>query len=115
MTIIGVYRSQTGDLRDLTEKLEGVVDTEVTTIVGGDFNICALEQGKNFLTARLSEMGFKQIVMEATHIDGGVIDHIYILHGKQTRFEWALELMPKYYSDHDGVCLTLWEICEEQK
>ena len=115
VTIIGVYRSQTGDLRDLTEKLEGVVDTEVTTIVGGDFNICALEQGKNFLTARLSEMGFKQIVMEATHIDGGVIDHIYILQGKQTRFQWALELMPKYYSDHDGVCLTLWEICDEEK
>ena len=65
------------------------------------------------MTAKLTEMGFKQIVMESTHIDGGVIDHIYILQGKQTRFEWALELMPKYYSDHDGVCLTVWETCVE--
>ena len=110
LNIIGVYRSQTGNLRDLANKLQGLVDTEVTTVVGGDFNICALEQGKNFLTAKLTEMGFNQIVMEATHIDGGVIDHIYILQGIQTRFEWTLELMPKFYSDHDGVGLTLWEV-----
>ena len=113
LNIIGVYRSQTGDLRDLTNKLQGLVDKEVTTVIGGDFNICALEQGKNFLTTKLTEMGFKQIVMEATHINGGVIDHIYILQGPQRRLEWTLELMPKYYSDHDGVCLTTWESCIE--
>ena len=75
LNIIGVYRSQTGDLRHLTIKIQGLVDTEVTT----------------------------------AHIDGGVIDHMYILQGKQIRFESALELMPKYFSDHDGVCLTIWE------
>ena len=109
LKVIGVYRSQDGNLTDLTNKLKDLVDTEVTTIVGGDFNICALEQGKNFLTVKLTKMGFKQIVMEATHINGRVIDHVYIRQGKQTRFEWTLELMPKYYSDHDGVGLTMWE------
>ena len=104
LKVIGVYRSQNGDLKDLANKLKDLVDTEVTTIIVG-----ALEQGKNFLTCTLIKMGFKQIVMKATHTNGGVIDHVYLRQGKQTRFEWTLELMPKYYSDHDGVGLTMWE------
>ena len=59
LDIIGVYRSQTGDLRDLTDRLQNIVNPEMTTIIGGDFNICALEQGRNFLTVKLVEMGFK--------------------------------------------------------
>ena len=54
-------------------------------------------------------MGFKQLVAQATHIDGKALDHIYIHQGNERRFEWALELMPKYYSDHEGIGLTLWE------
>ena len=54
-------------------------------------------------------MGFKQLVTQATHEDGRALDHIYIRQGKTTRFDWALEYFPKYYSDHDGIGLTMWE------
>ena len=54
--------------------------------------------------------GFQQIVTDATHIDGGAIDHIY-LSQDCSRLEWRLELCPKYYSDHDGLYLTVWKTC----
>ena len=43
-----------------------------------------------------------------------VIQDIYIAQGENVMFEWALEYLPKYYSDHDGLCLTLWEDYEAQ-
>ena len=58
-------------------------------------------------------MGFQQIVTKPTHIDGRSIDHIYIISGENTRYDWALEYCVKYYSDHDGLGLTMWESGEE--
>ena len=85
---------------------------EKTTIIGGDFNLCLLKQPKNLVTTTLTEMGFQQIVTEATHIEGGAIDHIYLHQSCDKRFEWNLELCPKFYSDHDGLYLTVWKTCE---
>ena len=59
-------------------------------------------------------MGFKQIVTQATHAQGGAIDHIYIRQGN-VRFESLLEYSPKYYSDHDGLYLTMWESSEAKE
>ena len=93
----------------MTNKLQELVDKEKTTIIGGDFNVCALTQRDNLLTARLTAIGFKQLVTQATHTDGKALDHVYVRQGRKRRFDWALELMPKYYSDHEGIGLTLWE------
>ena len=78
-------------------------------MIGGDFNINLLKSPNNAITAKLSQNGFQQIVKKGTHIEGGVIDHIYIKQGKENMFEWALEHFPKYYSDHDGLGLTIWQ------
>ena len=59
-------------------------------------------------------MGFQQIVTEATHIEGGAIDHIYISQVCDNKLNWELELYPKYYSDHDGLFLTTWKPSEGQ-
>ena len=86
-----------------------MIDIDKTSVIGGDMNICALQQSRNHVTASLKEMGFKQIVMTATHKEGGAIDHIYWRQGQNARYELALEYIPKYYSDHDALCLTLKE------
>ena len=115
MDIIGIYRSQTGNVVDIVNVLTDITDNRRTTVIGGDVNICALTQKNNYVTASLKEMGFKQIVTSATHISGGAIDHVYIKQGSSTRFDWSLEYMPKYYSDHDGLGLTMWESREPLK
>ena len=110
LKVIGVYRSQDGDMANLINEIKSLVDSEKTTVIGGDMNVCALTQRKNLVTKSLEEMGFKQLVTQATHEDGRALDHIYIRQGKTARFDWAIEYFPKYYSDHDGVGLTMWEL-----
>ena len=38
--VIGIYRSQGANDKDLIEKLKMLFDKEKTTIIGGDLNIC---------------------------------------------------------------------------
>ena len=62
---------------------------------------------KNAVTKMLEGLGFKQLVKDATHVQGGHIDHCYWL--DKTK-EWELphlEHYTPYYSDHDGLLVTL--------
>ena len=108
LDIIGVYRSQGGDMKYLVRILETLIDDTRTTIIGGDFNVCVLKAPNNIVTNTLKERGFVQIVKTATHIDGGALDHVYIKEDGCKVF-WDIEEFPKYYSDHDGLGLTLWK------
>ena len=107
--VVGVYRSKGGVIRDLTETLDTLIDDAKITVIGGDLNICALKAPNNIVTKRLKERGFDQGVKIATHIEGGLLDHVYIHRGVNVKIDWDIEVFPKYYSDHDGIGLTLWE------
>ena len=109
LDIIGIYRSQNGNVVNIVKELEAMIEIKKTTVIGGDLNLCAVTEGHNYVTASLKELGFQQIVKKSTHIDGRSIDHIYIRNVENTRYKWTLEYFPKYYSDHDGLGLTLWE------
>ena len=65
------------------------------------------------MTRTLEDRGFLQIVKTATHIDGGVLDHVYI-NQVGHKFSWDIEEFPKYYSDHDGIGLTLLTETEDK-
>lgn len=110
--VVGVYRSQVGNIKDLTETLESLIDNTKITIIGGDLNICFLKKPNNIVTKALKERGFDQGVKIATHIEGGLLDHVYINCPENENFDWDIEVFPKYYSDHDGIGLTLWENSE---
>ena len=114
LDIIGVYRSQNGNVMDLVTEIKNLLSREKTTVVGGDLNLCVLKQPKNYFTTSLEEEGFHQLVTAATHIEGGAIDHIYISHGNNKKLEWDLEYFPKYYTDHDGLGLTIWTSSEQE-
>ena len=55
-----------------------MIDSSRTSIICGDLNICALQERGNVISQRLEEAGFVQFVQEATYIQGGLIDHVYI-------------------------------------
>ena len=107
--VIGVYRSNDGDIRDLLEQIDMLIMTDKFCVIGGDFNINIMSNKNNYLTKELNEKGFVQIVKNSTHIEGGLIDHIYVRQGREKIFCWILEHFSKYYSDHDGLGLTFWE------
>ena len=48
----------------------------------------------------------KQIVKKSTHTDGGHIDHAYIMNKGNYEAKLYIEIIPRYYSDHDALCIT---------
>ena len=91
-----------------------MIDPGKTTIVGGDMNICILSSPDNDLTKQMQRKGFLQLVKKATHIEGGLIDHVYVRANRNCKYSWIVEDFPKYYSDHDSIGLTLWEIDQKR-
>ena len=53
----------------------------------------------------MSSLGFKQIIDEPTHIEGGHLDQIYV----RGLASYEVELYSPYYTalDHDALCLVL--------
>ena len=35
------------------------------------------------------------------------MDHLYIKNTKEADISWVVEVLPKYYSDHDCICVTV--------
>ena len=90
------------------ESLEQRIRWNRPTIITGDFNLCFKTNSNNGVTKRLLELGFTQLVKEATHIQGGHIDHVYWRDQVSPVFqEPVLERYSPYYSDHDALLVTL--------
>ena len=104
---ISVYRSSSHSIVDAAKILKKFIDVQEATLITGDFNVCSVKDQTNAVTKLLEGLGFHQLVNEATHIQGGHIDHCYWL-DKTKKWEWPkLEQYSPYYSDHDCLLLTL--------
>ena len=104
--LIVVYKAPTGKDSVLASHLERMINLNKTTIVCGDFNMCFIDSRRNKSTSFLLENNFRQLVHEATHIDGGHIDHVYI------RSIESLAVLTELYSpyftakDHDAMLIS---------
>ena len=105
LDVISVYRSKEGNERDFIRQLKSMLSVGKVTVISGDFNICLANRKSNQISSTLQALGFKQLVNEATHIEGGHLDHIYI----RGIINAHVELYSPYYTalDHDALCLSL--------
>ena len=89
-----------------------MIDLNKTTLVCGDFNMCYIDQRKNKATSFLIQMDFKQLIHEATHIDGGHIDHAYFR--SHNNLTVSAELYSPYFTakDHDALMISVSETTE---
>ena len=101
---------ESSSLVSLFDEIEDLITEEKLCLIGGDLNINILKHPNNFFISKMKEIKFEQYVRKATHTEGGLIDHIYIRQGNKKEFSWAVEHLPKYYSDHDGLGVIFWEI-----
>ena len=110
--VISVYKSKDGSLLTLAELIVNMVDPDKTTLICGDFNICLRTNRRNLLREQLEILGFSQQVKEATHLQGGLIDHVYYKKGKVDS-KVDVSLYSPYYTafDHDAI-LTVLEITQ---
>ena len=95
---------------ELLQHLAAMIETKVATIVCGDFNICYNASRNNRVTQYLENNGFKQMMKEATHIKGRIIDHFYFKPGKGISEKVSIFRYSPYYSDHDATCATVTKI-----
>ena len=111
--IIAIYRGQNGSLDCLIRKMQNIIDLSKSTLIIGDINICNYKMEQNELRKFMEEKNFKKIINKASHIDGRHINHAYILNVGNFVETPEIELLPKYYSDHDSVCVT-WKKLDQQ-
>ena len=84
-----------------------MIDNGKATLISGDFNVCLKKKPDNVLTQKLTKVGFSQLVDRSTHVEGGQIDHVYWRDPLGGWTDPVLELYSPYYSDHDGLLVTL--------
>merc|ERR1712208_101651 len=99
--LINVYRSALGNSSALLNNLQEMIDLEKPSLITGDFNIYYKKNSNHKLVKGLKEIGFKQLVTEATHIKGGHLDHAYWYNPNQFWDGAVLERYTPYYTDHD--------------
>ena len=105
---INIYRSSSGSIPEALKALNTLIDDRKPSLITGDFNLCYTKNSSNSITKGLQASGFKQLVTEATHIQGGLIDHVYWRDVSSPRFgEPIVERYSPYYSDHDALMVTL--------
>ena len=106
--VISIYRS-TGAKHDaLSAHLFNLFDPLKTAVLCGDLNICFKADRKSKLIQSLEAHGFEQFVKEATHIQGGLLDHAYVLKANNS-VEVDVSLYSPYYcaKDHDALLIHL--------
>jgi hypothetical protein len=103
LDLINVYRSSNAadtfinDLQDLL-----TVNIYKTTVLCGDLNFCVRKHPRHPIKVFLEKQHFVQLVEQPTHIDGGILDHIYILFKDPKSInDFETKMKGCYYSDHD--------------
>ena len=103
MVIINVYRSDKAGDKFLRE-LEQLIDFDKTLLVCGDFNYCFKSEIHHPVNKFFKERNFIQLVKEATHREGRLLDHSYLFCVKPFKHdEFEAKTKGCYNSDHDKV------------
>ena len=105
--LLSVYKfAEVSRMDEFTEQILEYVDLSRPVILIGDINIDLLKQPHNKFSKQLKGLGFVQLVNEATHISGGLLDHLYVYFPQAGHCE-LFKIHPLYYSDHDAVCCII--------
>ena len=89
--------------------MKKIIEQGRITLISGDFNACFKENFSNRMIQGLLSIGFEQLMHEPTHIHGRHIDHVYFI-DPTNRLKPIIERYSPYYSDHDGICITIPEL-----
>ena len=104
---INVYRSRNGHSVELLNHMLQMLTKDKPTLITGDFNMCYLTQKNNRMSKGLENHSFSQLVKEATHIRGGLIDHAYWRDTDRVWNDPEIQRYSPYYSNHDALCATM--------
>ena len=109
-----IYRSASCTTARVVESISSMLNPKKAILICGDMNICFKRNKNNGLIQFLLLNGFVQKVPKATHIDGGLIDHVYFRRGVEN-IHATVSLYSTYYTanDHDALLIELNQTFEE--
>ena len=114
LDVIVVYRSADCKMKTVIDMVWGLVDLTKSVIVCGDINLCFSTFPDNSLVRSFTSQGFDQLVKEATHINGGLIDHVYFKSGRHD-LKADVSVYSPYYTAHDHDAMLVEVYMEEMK
>ena len=100
--IFVIYISKEADLDQIVATIKKWMSPGPKIVIG-DFNFDVSKT--NVLSKYLNALGLTQIVNRPTHIEGGIIDHVYIMKNMKDIIE--VNYMFPYYTDHISICLSI--------
>ena len=107
LDVITVYRWVQGKSTELLEQLKNLVHPEKATVLCGDFNICYTSNRNNKVTQWLENNKFSQLMKEATHIRGRLLDHLYFKPVGNILENPSIHRYSPFYSDHNAICAAI--------
>ena len=110
-----MYRSSVCAVKDMVDILKDIIKENQTTIIVGDFNLCMIDEKTNGVIRFLEGAGFSQHTMDATHLSGGHIDHVYSNHNPAL-YSIDVILYSSYYTclDHDAILVTIKKVYDSK-
>ena len=78
------------------EYLDYIIQSQQLDIVVGDFNM-----KPNFHLSALEP--FEQLVTEATHLNGSILDHVYVRKSLLSSFSICVVVKCLFFTDHDAI------------
>ena len=95
--VINVYLSRGANKANFLRDLGSLAKGSKPCLIVGDFNLDYLGNPNETIIKKITSCNFKQIVSTPTHIQGGLLDHVYVKHQDQ---EYQALVNFPYYSDH---------------
>ena len=74
--VINVYRSSS--CKNFSDLLTSIIDTDRKTIICGDTNMDVRKNEGEVLCDKLAAIGFEQLLTKASHVEGGLIDQVFV-------------------------------------
>ena len=98
--IVNIYCSSGANKAEFLKQLGSLAGRARPCFIVGDFNVNYLQKPHEAIINKITSCGFKQMVTTATHINGGLLDHVYI-----KRLSWEPQIHSHFpcYSDHAAI------------
>ena len=104
--IFSIYRSQNGNLADLSQYIQHMVTPDKPQLIIGDLNYCQSQSQLNPLQLFLKDNQFKNLINEPTHMEGNILDQAHLQDLKRDLTVTA-SLHHKYYTDHKALAIII--------
>ena len=105
--IINVYRSEGTKSDEFLVHLMSLLNFERQITIVGDFNICAVTEKDHVILKTLKLLGFNQEVVHSTHVDGHVLDHVYLFTPRHMQApKYRITHSSTYFTDHDMIFVS---------